>query len=334
MAAPLTPEEYAALPHDNRGPTIIAIHWSMTSVATIFLGLRLYCKHLTKRALWFDDWILIGAWFTILATDIITQILVSEFKLGHHSWDLVINDLAKFIILLSSRATITLTALSWTKTAFAITLLRLVTGRTRAFVWFIIISLQVTMGFSAAVPWIQCNPIAKTWDPTLPGTCWAAKVGTKIWIGTGAYSALMDFILAALPWTFLWGLLLRKTEKIGISVAMSMGVVAGAVGIVKCVKLPNLGSGDSYNETDLYIWDIIESTVTMIAACIPTLRVLLRRASPAPSKASNITNSLNMKLSHTRPTGLHDVSSSGGSDSRFENGSKKYLFSPPDDNTM
>lgn len=119
----------------------------------------------------------------------------------------------------------TLTALSWTKTAFAVTLLRLTSDGTRMFVWFIIVSLQITMGFSAVVPWIQCNPIAKTWNPSLPGVCWAEKVGTKIWIGTGAYSALMDFVLAALPWTFLWGLLLRKPEKAGILVAMSMGVV-------------------------------------------------------------------------------------------------------------
>ena len=27
--------------------------------------------------------------------------------------------------------------------------------------------------------------------------------------------------------------------------------------------------------TELYIWDVTESTVTMIAACIPTLRVLI-----------------------------------------------------------
>jgi hypothetical protein len=35
----------------------------------------------------------------------------------------------------------------------------------------------------------------------------------------------MDFILAALPWTFLYRLMLRKKEKLGILVAMSMGVV-------------------------------------------------------------------------------------------------------------
>ncbi|KAK0619105.1 hypothetical protein B0T14DRAFT_602995 [Immersiella caudata] len=327
-APPLTPEEYAALPHDDRGPTIVAVHWSMTSLATIFLGLRLYCKRLTKRSLWWDDWILIFAWFTIIATDVITQILVNEFKLGRHSWDLEINDLARFIILLSSRATATLTALSWTKTAFAVTLLRLTADGTRTLVWFIIVSLQITMGFSAAVPWIQCNPIAKTWDPMLPGTCWANKVGTKIWIGTGAYSALLDFTLAALPWTFILGLLLRKGEKAGILVAMSMGVVAGIVGIVKCVKLPNLGSGDSYNETDLYIWDITESTVTLMAACIPTLRVLLQKASPSGSRPTGFSNSFRPTVPKSsvgyhemaRPEGTHDKS-----------GTKKYMYSSPDE---
>lgn len=35
----------------------------------------------------------------------------------------------------------------------------------------------------------------------------------------------MDFILAVLPWTFLYRLKLKKNEKLGILVAMSMGVV-------------------------------------------------------------------------------------------------------------
>lgn len=62
MDRALTAEELAALPHDDRGPAIVAVHWSMTSLATMFLGLRLYCKTLTKRRLWWDDWLLILAW--------------------------------------------------------------------------------------------------------------------------------------------------------------------------------------------------------------------------------------------------------------------------------
>ena len=40
-----------------------------------------------------------------------------------------------------------------------------------------------------------------------------------------AYSGCMDFILALLPWVVLWGLEMNKREKVGVGIAMSMGVV-------------------------------------------------------------------------------------------------------------
>lgn len=105
------------------------------------------------------------------------------------------------------------------------TLLRLTTGKTKKFVWFLIITLNISMAFSAAIPWIQCIPIQKMWHPDLDGACWASGVGTKIWIGTGAQSAAWDFILAVLPWTFLRDLTLKRKEKVGVLIAMSMGAV-------------------------------------------------------------------------------------------------------------
>ena len=35
----------------------------------------------------------------------------------------------------------------------------------------------------------------------------------------------MDFVLALLPWKLIYGLRMRTTDKIGISVAMSMGIL-------------------------------------------------------------------------------------------------------------
>lgn len=40
---------------------------------------------------------------------------------------------------------------------------------------------------------------------------------------TPAYSAASDFLLALIPWTLLIGLQMKKPEKIGVGVAMSMG---------------------------------------------------------------------------------------------------------------
>jgi hypothetical protein len=40
-----------------------------------------------------------------------------------------------------------------------------------------------------------------------------------------AYSAAMDFTLALLPWKLIWGLQMKKKEKVGVAVAMSCGVL-------------------------------------------------------------------------------------------------------------
>jgi len=39
------------------------------------------------------------------------------------------------------------------------------------------------------------------------------------------YSDAQDFVLALLPWTIVWNVQMQKKEKIGIAVAMSLGVL-------------------------------------------------------------------------------------------------------------
>ena len=111
--------------------------------------------------------------------------MVVENGLGHHGWDLRIPDLAKFLKIINARATITLTTIGWTKTSFGITLLRLTKDRTKAVVWFCIITINITTFVSALVPWIQCMPLSKVWNPMEDGSCWAPGTGTTLWVGLG-----------------------------------------------------------------------------------------------------------------------------------------------------
>ena len=39
------------------------------------------------------------------------------------------------------------------------------------------------------------------------------------------YSGLSDIILALLPWSIVWKLQMKPKEKIGVAIAMSMGVL-------------------------------------------------------------------------------------------------------------
>lgn len=74
----------------------------------------------------------------------------------------------------------------------------------------------------------------------------------------------MDITLSLLPWKLLWGLQMKKTEKIGVAIAMSMGILyvpalepristrsflqlhssAGVTCIVKTTKLETMLSAD------------------------------------------------------------------------------------------
>ena len=48
--------------HEDLGPQLNTAFWVLTGLATVFLGLRLYCKGIRVRNLWWDDYLLTAAW--------------------------------------------------------------------------------------------------------------------------------------------------------------------------------------------------------------------------------------------------------------------------------
>lgn len=139
--------------------------------------------------------------------------------------------------------------LAWTlsKTSFCFTLLRVFTGKIRWILWFIIGSMNTVVVLWLVLFINQCRPVAATWDHTIPGTCWPFSVAIGIGIVAGGkgnalmmnqehiyscsadlslgYSALMDFLLSALPWKFIWALQMRTRERVGVCIVMSMGIL-------------------------------------------------------------------------------------------------------------
>jgi hypothetical protein len=47
---------------ETHGPLLIGVSWVLVIVSCIFLSLRIYCKHVRSRGLWWDDGFLISAW--------------------------------------------------------------------------------------------------------------------------------------------------------------------------------------------------------------------------------------------------------------------------------
>lgn len=259
---------------EDNGPVIVGVTWFLCFISGGFLALRLYAKLSRRQGLWWDDYILLFAWVRTLPhfslfdeiyhdqtswnsrlTIILQSMLFIESVItqvgqvlgfGKHTADIPVENLPTIALGTSIAASISCFASTFSKISFGVTLLRLTSHSLRAFVWFCIITLFFVMLPSALLSWIQCRPIAKAWNSLVEGECWDPRVVVYYGIFNAAWCAWIDFALALIPWKLVWGLNLRTREKIGVGIAMSMGLLAGICAIVKGVYLVQLREQDFF----------------------------------------------------------------------------------------
>lgn len=261
------------LPHDDHGPRLNIAIWFLTGVAAVFLSLRLYCKRIRQKKLWWDDYILIAAFIALLAQTSLLSVCI-HFGLGKHSWD--IKNWPSYLYVANITGVCSIIAAAWSKTSFAVSLLRLSTGWMRRLVWIIIASVNIFLGLSCIFTYVQCKPVRKLWHSSIPGTCWPPEVIIKYNSFSSSWSGAMDILLATLPWWFINKLSLNQKERIGVLVAMSLGSLAGVTSIAKTATLSAIKNPDAIATVSLMILATAETAITIVAASIPVLRVFIR----------------------------------------------------------
>ncbi|KAH9228565.1 hypothetical protein K456DRAFT_1753276 [Colletotrichum gloeosporioides 23] len=278
---------------DNPGDPALLVNgsiWSMAAVSTTFLALRIYCKAFRVRwMVWLDDWLLIAGWVFLIAS----QSFLSELmRLGFARTYNVTSAMKTLIYVYDNCHKV---SLGLTKTSFAVTLPRISSTRQKYFIGFLVITMNIQFIIHVILTWRPICPIVPG-DPTphLPVSCWESPNATALGVVGGFYSAAADVLLALLPWKIVMGLQMKKHEKIGVAIAMSMGVLA-------------------------------EPNVTNIAASIPVLRVLFRnirsqreteyRSSGAYIRSDNLSKFQNQGMSAGRSTTVEDHDKRGDGDS-------------------
>ncbi|KAK4240614.1 hypothetical protein C8A03DRAFT_31321 [Achaetomium macrosporum] len=247
------------LSHEDLGPQLNLVFWLLTGLATVFLAFRIYCKLHRGRRLWWDDYILVASWVSLVVSAATTSVCQTYPRCPLF---------AGFFSVLAA---------AWSKTSFAVTLLRLSQGWMKAVIWVIIITMNTIMGTAMLFMWIKCRPFAKIWDGSIEGWCIDPNKIVVLYQWSAGWSGSSDVILALLPWRILFHIYqtLSTRERFGVAVAMSMGVVAGVASYVKMVMLPKL-TGDPTDTVAVTIWGGAKGSVTIIAASIPVLRALIR----------------------------------------------------------
>lgn len=123
----------------------------------------------------------------------ILQTIEVPLGLGRHITDVPEENRPVLMLLGETTATLSILSASWSKTAFGLTLLRVLSGWAKKAVWFIIITMNFLMVFSVILGWAQCMPTEKLWRPEVAGVCLPPSVRADYNIFSGGEQSSLLF---------------------------------------------------------------------------------------------------------------------------------------------
>ncbi|OHE97026.1 hypothetical protein CORC01_07635 [Colletotrichum orchidophilum] len=217
-----------------------------------------------------------GIQFLLLANN---TLIVYQFANGYvlkdssQQWD----DHMHILINISSCGT--LIGQAWTKSAFGVTLIRMSNQWQRWILYFCIVTMNVYMIAKVVLQWAKvCGSKSYDADYRL-NICLEKNFRNDFKEGGNVYNIIMDFIFACFPWLITRSLEMRRAEKIGLCITMSLGMI---VAIVAAIRVSWKDEGNGRDQWYIWrnglsqVWYSSEITGTIIVQCIPILRPILR----------------------------------------------------------
>ncbi|KAK4555641.1 hypothetical protein LTR86_007394 [Recurvomyces mirabilis] len=258
----------------RRQSELVGVYIGMVVPATAFVAVRLaFRQWLMKGALGSDDWaIVIAIVLTWIHTGLGLAWVANGF--GKHAVDIPKQDLHKALMYWYIFQIIYNFVVGFTKLSIALLYLRIFGDGNR---WFrptaIGTSIVIVVGAVAfAIPSIiECHPIHRTWDRTLPGTCFPLL---PYWYAHAVFNVLCDVWLIVLPLPVIKQLQMRTWQKVGLGATFGVGGFVIFTAIMRIINLAESAASTepTWGSVSAFIWAELEGGVGIICACLPTLR--------------------------------------------------------------
>ena len=229
--------------------------WCLTAAGAVVLALRVFAKVTRARPLWWDDGAMLVAWLLQLAAAAVAQ-RAADLGLGLGQDRLIphparLYRIATLALVYPNLETV---VVGTARVSFALALLRLRRDCWwRMLIWTVITGLVVVTMFALVLARLtQCIPMQKLQYGNMEGTC--RGNGTAVlYVGwaSGAWSAFSDFALIAMSWVVVWSVKMRRREKLGTALAMSIGVVSGGITIFRYAWISPGFMADFYGKSTI-----------------------------------------------------------------------------------
>ncbi|KAJ3495941.1 hypothetical protein NLG97_g3035 [Lecanicillium saksenae] len=235
---------------------------------------RWYAYH---RSLGWDDYVILIDMFVGTSGAILNARGLVANGLGRDIWTLSTDTINKFGKFFYATEVLYLVEIGLIKLSFSVFYLNIFPcGRIRHILW-LTLAVNVASGVCFVVIGIvQCMPISFAWlrytDLKARGRC----IDTTVFGWSQAiHSIALDLWMIAIPLSQLSKLQLHWKKKLGASVMLLTGTCITVVSILRLQSLVTLAQtyNSTWDQEVLAWWSTIEVHVSIICACLPTLRL-------------------------------------------------------------
>ncbi|KGO43317.1 hypothetical protein PEX1_088880 [Penicillium expansum] len=153
------------------------------------------------------------------------------------------------------------------------------THRMRVVCWVMITFLAIYGTWAVISAFLNCIPVAKFWDDTIPGYCLNK---TKLWFSNASMHISTDIAILVIPIPALMAVDLPRKQKLALMVMFALGGFVCITSIVRLVSLKTISDSTdpTYDNVGAASWSAIECNTGIICACLPTLKPLIARIFP------------------------------------------------------
>ncbi|MCJ1381729.1 hypothetical protein MMC17_004840 [Xylographa soralifera] len=245
--------------NEDIGYRLVAVAVATISIASIIVAIRLYVRVKIVRVVGWDDWLMLFS-LVLGIVAAATEIEAVSLGLGRHAYYLTVDQTTGAGEYEAISSAFSIMSLCFGKISICISLLRIIRGagwrKLKLALYVTIIVVSIVNALVTIMTLVQCHPITKIWNPSIPGSCLNIDVQKDLAYLQGAVSAFTDFELSLLPILVFQSLQMDKRSKVVLSSLMGIGFLTGVTAIMRIVYIEPYARLDdmTYTSINLQIW--------------------------------------------------------------------------------
>ncbi|KAM3074181.1 hypothetical protein ACMFMG_002998 [Clarireedia jacksonii] len=261
------------------GHKLVATCISCIVLIIIFVAARFTSRGLHHTPKGWDDYFMIPALIFAILLALQGLIGINYCGVGYHIEAIMLEDpskataLSKLLIFFPATYAVAVTFPKLSILAMYLRIFRI--PFYRAATYFIFYFLIISSIILFLMILFQCTPVNFFWDKTVEGGKCHFDI-ERLFLYASLPNIITDILMLALPLPFIWTLNMTRKVKVGLAITFLTGSSGLVTSVLRFISFAqqSLFPDTSWAAVDLALYTILETSMYIIAACLPTCRPL------------------------------------------------------------